>query len=131
LKLSAGARLEIGLDPAHPAVLGDREQFRIMFKHLLENSLEAMDPAEPLVTVSSSVREGSPAFLTVEIFNTGTPPSPEMTDKLFTPFYSSKPLGTGFGLPIARLVVRKVQGNVELEPVPGRGTRTLVKLPMA
>jgi signal transduction histidine kinase len=123
--------LEIRLDPAHCEVLGDREQFRTMFRHLLENSLEAQDPAEPAVTVTSSVREGSPAFLTVEIFNSGPPPSPEILDKLFTPFYSSKPLGTGFGLPIARLVVRKVQGNVTLEPVPGRGTRTLVKLPLA
>jgi signal transduction histidine kinase len=131
LKQSAGARLELALDPAHPAVLGDREQLRVMFRYLLENALEALDPADPAVAVSSSVREGSPAFLTVDIFNTGTPPPPEILDKLFTPFYSSKPLGTGFGLPIARMVARKFQGSVTIEPVPGKGTRTLVKIPVA
>jgi len=51
-------------------------------------------------------------------------------ENLFVPFYSSKPLGTGFGLPIAELAARKNLGDLSLEPVPEQGTRCVVKLPI-
>lgn len=123
------ARIEMGLDPNFPCVQGDPHALRIMFYYLLQNSLEAMDPRNPLIRVSSARTGLESTELQIEIFNTGKSPGPEDLANAFVPFYSTKPYGTGFGLPIAQVVARKCLGDVVLEPVPGEGTRCTVRLP--
>ncbi len=49
---------------------------------------------------------------------------------IFIPFYSSKAYGSGFGLPIAQLAARRSFGDVSLEPIPTKGTRCVIKLPI-
>jgi signal transduction histidine kinase len=123
------ARIEMNLDPKASCVQGDPHALRIMFYYLLQNSLEAMDPRNPLICVSSEMTGLESTELRIEIFNTGKSPGPEELANLFVPFYSTKPYGTGFGLPIAQVVARKCLGDVVLEPVPGAGTRCIVRLP--
>ena len=67
----------------------------------------------------------------IEIFNTGIPIKMDEPERVFSPFFSTKPFGTGFGLAIARLAVRKNYGKLYLQPVPGKGTKVLVILPSA
>ena len=125
------ARIETRIDPEHTHVQGDAAALETLFYHLLQNALEAMDPENPLIQVSSRGVGPEQAFVEIEIFNTGKPPAPEELEQLFVPFYSTKPFGTGFGLPIAQVVARKSLGDVVLEPVPNRGTRCIVTLPTA
>ena len=51
---------------------------------------------------------------------------------LFEPFYTTKPAGqgTGLGLPIASKIVEEHHGSIQLESVPGSGTRVRVRLPL-
>jgi signal transduction histidine kinase len=132
LKRNLGAELpvQIDLDANFSDVQGDPEDLETMFYYLLENSFEALRPGSPPISVRSSVESFASFFLNVEIFNTGTVPKPQEVDSLFTPFYSSKPTGTGFGLPIALLASRKNLANVTLRPIPDQGTRCLVQLPL-
>lgn len=125
------AEIEIRLDPEFPRVQGDPSALKTMFHFLLQNSLEAMDPENPLIRITSRLQGPDRTFIRVEIFNTGRPPDREVLAEAFVPFYSTKPHGTGFGLTIARLVARKSLGDVTLEPVPGEGTRCIVILPIA
>jgi signal transduction histidine kinase len=125
------AMVEIRLDPEYPHVQGDPGGLKILFHHLLENSLEAMDPRTPLIRITSRLQAPDRTFIRVEIFNTGKPPDEETLAEAFVPFYSTKAHGTGFGLPIARLVARKSLGDVTLKPVPGEGTLCIVVLPLA
>jgi signal transduction histidine kinase len=126
-----GARIEtrIGSDPSH--VQADPAGLEILFYHLLQNALEGMDPENPLIRISSRGTGPEQALVEIEIFNTGRPPDPEDLDRIFVPFYSTKPFGTGLGLPIAQVVARKSLGDVVLEPVPGQGTRCIVTLSAA
>jgi signal transduction histidine kinase len=101
-----------------------------MFYYLLQNSLEAVELEAPYIRISSRQMSSTPSFIEIEIFNNGAPPSNEDMDNLFVPFYSSKPLGTGFGLPIAELAARKSLGDITLEPVADRGTKCVIKLPI-
>ncbi|MGB4223965.1 MAG: HAMP domain-containing sensor histidine kinase, partial [Syntrophorhabdus sp.] len=71
-----------------------------------------------------------PSYVRIEIFNTGDPPK-EKTEQLFSPFFSTKVKGTGFGLPIAQVVVRKHLGRLDIKPMPGQGTNVIVSLPRA
>ncbi|MFO0751807.1 MAG: ATP-binding protein [Thermodesulfovibrionales bacterium] len=124
-------RIEKAFDPTCPYVEGDRREMEFLFYYLLQNSFEAVDPENPLIRISSCLEEAPYRCIVVEIFNTGVPPKEEDLEKLFSPFYSTKSFGTGFGLPIARLAVRKNYGKLELIPVPGEGTKVRVTLSTA
>jgi signal transduction histidine kinase len=122
--------LENHLDPGFPSVHGDARAIETMFYYLLENSLEAVSPENPYISISSEVLDAQPSFVQITIFNTGTPPQPEELGNLLAPFHSSKTTGTGFGLPIARLVAQKNLGDLVLVPVPNQGTKCIVTLPL-
>jgi signal transduction histidine kinase len=123
-------KLETALDPRVPLVQVDRADVENMFYYLLQNSLEAADPENPLVHISSKPFGADHEFVEVEIFNTGQPPGPQDMENIFIPFFSLKPYGTGFGLPIARLAARRNLGEMFLEPLPGKGMRCLIQLPV-
>jgi signal transduction histidine kinase len=123
-------RIEMDLSSEYPAVRGVPEDLETMFYYLLQNSLEAVDLEAPYIKISSRQMRSMPSFIEIEIFNNGVPPSEEDMDNLFVPFYSSKPLGTGFGLPIAGLAARKSLGDLTLEPVSDQGTKCVIKLPI-
>jgi signal transduction histidine kinase len=108
------------------AAHADPQDLATMFRHLLENCLEAARVEDPVVRVEARTQEGG--GVEVEFFNSGDPPTAGELDELMSPFHSSKPLGTGFGLPIADMVARRNLGSLRLEPAPG-GTRCLVVLP--
>ncbi|MCB2189000.1 MAG: hypothetical protein KQJ78_21480 [Deltaproteobacteria bacterium] len=120
----------LDLAPDASRVLGDGQQLEIMFYYLLENCLEALDPADLRLSITAR-RPPTSRYVEVTIFNTGTPPPPEIKEKLFTPFHSSKPLGTGFGLPIAGVVARRHMGKVILRASSPGGTITQILLPGA
>jgi signal transduction histidine kinase len=122
-------RMEINLSAEYRKVRGAAHDLEMMFYCLLENSLEAVDPKNPYIRISSKLPSLNSSFVEIEIFNNGTPPRQEDMDNLFVPFYSSKPYGTGFGLSIAELAARKSLGELRLEPIPDQGTRCIIKLP--
>lgn len=124
-----GSRVDVEIEGNFPAVEGDRESLETMFAYLLQNSLEAADPEEPHIRISGKIWEKDHRFVQVEIFNNGTPPRPEDIPNLFVPFYSSKPYGTGFGLPIAQVAAHKNLGELFLEPLAGEGTKYVIRLP--
>jgi signal transduction histidine kinase len=125
-----GLRVEMDLDPDITEVEGDPEDLEIMFYYLLQNSLEAVDPTDPYIRISSRHQVSDSPFVQVEIFNKGPVPEERDVDNLFVPFFSTKPFGTGLGLAIARLAARKSLGEVHLEPIPSRGTVCIVELPI-
>jgi signal transduction histidine kinase len=123
-------KIDMDLSSEYQTVQGVPEDLGTMFYYLLQNSLEAADPDEPYIRISSRRPGSASSFIQIEIFNNGTPPSNEDMENLFVPFYSSKPLGTGFGLSIAELAARRSLGDLYLEAVPNQGTRCLIKLPI-
>ncbi len=126
----AEVRVERELDPDHTEIQGDSRDLEILFYYLLENSVEALDPGRPLIRITSRSLRPQSEFLQVRLFNTGLPPQSFDLNNAFTPFYSSKPTGTGFGLSIARLAVNKNLGSIALQRVGDEGTECLVTLPL-
>lgn len=108
---------------------GDPEWFEHLFFYLIQNSMEAAGKENPGIKISSHVEDAPPFNIVIEIFNSGNPPQEEI-EKLFSPFFSTKVTGTGFGLPIARLVVKKHHGTLSMHPAEGRqGTSVTISLP--
>ncbi len=122
------ADVDIDLQAQARYLKGDRRWIQYLFYYLAENSVEAAGQDEASVRISSRLEKDPPFDIRIEVFNSGSPPSEE-SERLFTPFFSTKPEGTGFGLPIARLVARKHHGTLSIQGEPGRGTSVIITLP--
>jgi len=106
---------------------GDLNQ---VWTNLIDNAIQAMD-GQGTLTVRT-MRE-SDDTVQIEIGDSGPGISEEIIDRIFTPFFTTKPFGegTGLGLDLAwRIVVEKHQGNLRVESRPG-DTRFIVSLPLA
>jgi signal transduction histidine kinase len=109
---------------------GDRKWMEYLFYYLLENSLEAAGQENGFLKISSKLEDSPPFNIRIEILNSGVPPADE-AEKLFAPFFSTKVEGTGFGLPIARLIARKHHGTLSIQGEAGVGTKVAISLPHA
>lgn len=123
---AAGVTVRRELDPALPTVYGDEAQLWQAVLNLIRNALEAM-PAGGTLTLATS-HETSRAFLRVT--DTGKGMDPAAQQNLFKPFFSTKPSGTGLGLPLTQQVVAEHGGRIRCESTPDRGTSFLIELPI-
>ena len=125
--------LETSLPNDLPRVLGDETALAEAFAHLVANAAEASaDRNNPRVTLSARpVREGkqSSAVL-VTVQDNGNGISPDIKDKIFSPFCTTKPRGMGLGLPIVKRTVFDHHGRVEVDST-SKGTQVSVLLPAA
>jgi signal transduction histidine kinase len=122
------------LQAASDTVLGDAEALKGVFLNLLLNAAEAMPDGGELRISSEVVRgqENGTRIIRVEVADEGPGVRPEVADKIFEPFFSTKGQGTGFGLPLALSTVEDHGGTLRLEEsVPeGSGAVFVVELPL-
>jgi C4-dicarboxylate-specific signal transduction histidine kinase len=123
--------IEGRLDPQLPQVLGDANRLEQVLVNLLSNALDALRSVKPprRLVVDSYVDGGR---VCVAVTDNGPGVAPEITDRLFRPFATTKGRrGTGLGLYISRQLVREAAGDLGLVPASGRGARFLLWLPAA
>lgn len=122
-----GARFEFTPDWHRPVqVNGDAAVLERLFLNLLLNAADALPP-EGRAGVRFE-REGD--VVRIEVWDEGTGIPPAVRARVLEPFYSTKPRGTGLGLPIAHRIARSHGGDLELESEPGVGTTVTVHLPV-
>ena len=127
-ELSAkGARLGRDESPALPAVKADPDLLSQVLLGLLANAAEAV-PAGGVVTLTARTRDGA-IELSVEDSGPGIPT--ELRDRVFEPFFTTRPRGIGLGLAVARQVVEAHGGRIEAGERAGGGARLTVRLPAA
>lgn len=129
--LNGGVALETSLPNDLPVVLGDEEALTEAFAHLLANAAEAVsNQAKPRITLTAKpLREGSgEPGVVVTVRDNGKGIAPEIKDKMFSPFATTKARGMGLGLPIVKRTVFDHKGQVDVDSGP-QGTEVSVKLP--
>jgi signal transduction histidine kinase len=115
------------LSPDIPEIPLDVNQMEQVFINFLVNAIEAI-PNEGLVTIGTRQDETRQGVI-IEIEDNGIGISEEYKDRIFEPFFSTKPKGTGLGLPVNFGIVEKHQGRITVFSEPGQGTRMVVWLP--
>lgn len=112
-------------DPAADAILGDAARLEQAVLNLCLNAVEAMAEGGRLTLTT---RRG-PEAVEVEVRDTGAGIPRENLDKILKPFFSTKALGTGLGLPLVARVVAAHGGRVWVESEVGKGTAFHLELP--
>lgn len=121
-----GVKVERRLAPRLPKVKADHQQLRRALLNMLKNSLEAMpDGGEIKVTTGADTDS-----VLIKISDTGTGIRSEHMDRIFTPFFSTKEMGTGLGLPLAQQIVAEHGGEITCSSEIGKGASFVVALPI-
>ncbi|MGE0350805.1 two-component system sensor histidine kinase NtrB [Hydrogenophaga sp.] len=143
-----GIRLQIHIAPDCPAVLCDRTMVEQVLLNLARNGVQAMPPGEP--TTHSGLRllrlevgplrlhsgqgpggQAQKTWVSFSVTDHGTGLSPDVADKLFTPFFTTRAEGMGLGLSLCRTVIEQHGGALTHEPAQPRGTVFRFTLPGA
>jgi signal transduction histidine kinase len=108
-----------------PHVLLDRETFQAVLFNLALNAQQAMPDGGQLLVRTRQVRGG----VALDLIDTGGGIDEETLPHVFEAFYSTKPAGSGLGLPTAKKIVEAHGGRIFVESEPGRGTMFTIALP--
>ena len=119
--------VQVAVSGASPMVLADANLLKIVFLNLFINSAHAMR-GKGVITVSVTTEDGS---CEIAVSDTGPGISPEIRDKLFTPFVTTKSRGTGLGLSTVKRLVEAHDGYVRVDCPPAGGTTITIVLPLA
>ena len=117
------------LDPDLPAIQADTSQLYQVVVNLVENAIDAM-PEGGKLTLGTHL--GPAGMVTFELEDTGVGISADNYPKLFTPFFTTKPMGkgTGLGLAIVYGIIKLHRGQINIRSEVGIGTRVTIQLPI-
>jgi len=117
------------LDPNLPIIEGDPSQLRQVLLNLMTNAVESMPDGG---TVTLRTRKTPPGMITIDIEDTGMGIPPENLSKLFTPFFTTKPIGkgTGLGLAIVYGIIKMHRGQIHASSKVNEGTTFTITLPI-
>ncbi len=112
-------------DPEVGGFLGDENLLRQAFLNLIRNAEQALVNGGEIIVRTRADLD----FVVVEIIDTGEGIPPDRLQKIFRPYFSMKPGGTGLGLPTVLRVVRQHGGQLVVESEPGKGCRFKMTFP--
>ena len=136
--LKGEVEVRIDLPEALRPIQGDPHQLRQIFTNLLTNAFEAMGGVG-IVGITAVAVDGDdetgPADATgptilITISDNGPGIRPEVMDRIFSPFFTTKPQGSGLGLAIVRKIVDAHDGRIDVGERAGGGTVFRVTLPV-
>ena len=130
-----GIEVEVNVPQGLPLIQGDQHQLTQLFTNLLMNAYEAMNGEGRVRFAARAIHvddglDGRDAVV-VEVADEGPGMPPDVADRVFNPFFTTKAQGSGLGLAIVRKIVDAHDGSIDLETAPGRGTVIRVTLPIS
>ena len=121
-------RVEQNYEKELPPVAADQEQLSQAFLNLLLNALDAVEEDGEIIIGLQRLPDRSAVYVTIADNGSGIPP--ENMEKVFEPFFSTKPKGTGLGLAIAYRIVENHGGEISVNNRQGGGTIFSITLPL-
>jgi signal transduction histidine kinase len=121
--------IEIIIDAGSPGeinLLADELLLKQALGNLVDNACQAYDDVSGQVKIKAEVIRST--FRLHVVDEAGGIPE-EIQDKIFTPFFSSSPSGTGLGLPLTQKIIALHQGTLSFDTIPGKGTTFTISIP--
>jgi two-component system nitrogen regulation sensor histidine kinase GlnL len=135
-----GVDVGVRLNESLPPIQGDPHQLRQLFTNLLTNAFEAMGgTGQVAISAQQLAAEEEPAggelhavpMIQVEVADSGPGVPADVMDRIFSPFFTTKPQGSGLGLAIVRKIVDAHDGRIDVSAGVKGGTRFRVTLPVS
>ncbi len=120
-----GVQINRYLDPELPAMHLDQETLQAALANLVKNALESM-PEDGELTAITRV---TPVGIAMDLIDTGCGMSDNTALNMFNAFYTTKPTGSGLGLPMARKVVQAHGGRIDVQSQEAQGTKFTLEFP--
>ncbi len=124
-------RVTLDLDPSLPPALVDPVQIQQVVLNLVRNGIEAMEEVERRELVIGTRAVTDQEMVEVLVADSGPGIAPELADRLFQPFVTTKKTGMGLGLSICREIVEAHHGRLSAAPGSPGGTVFRLTLPLA
>jgi two-component system nitrogen regulation sensor histidine kinase NtrY len=122
-----GVLWDVRIDSGLGVVRVDPEQMRRALINLIDNAVAAVSGRG---TIEIAARPDSgPGSLRIEVADRGPGIEAQYRDKVFTPYFSTKPRGTGLGLAIVQRIVVEHRGSIRVEDNEGGGARFIIEIP--
>lgn len=122
----ADHRIAATIDPPSFTVFGDPDQIRQVFWNVARNAIQAM-PSGGVLRVFTEVSDG---YYKIMFADSGKGMSEDDQRRMFQPFRTNFPSGTGLGMAISYRIVQEHNGKIEVESRPGEGTVVALSLPL-
>jgi len=122
----------------------DRHRFRTVLENLMKNAVESLTEAQVREAVGQQRTDESAAkddlpvcvevsadekLVEIRVLDRGTGLPPEAGERIYDPFFTTKPNGSGIGLAVSKRFVEAAEGSLEVKPRTGGGTEARVILP--
>ena len=115
---SAGTEVQLHCDGNLPEIGGDANQLRQVFHNLISNSVEAIGRNSPdpfiCLTAELQMQNGTATGVRVTLTDNGGGFSPSVLAKAFEPYITTKPTGTGLGLPMVKKIMDEHHARISL-----------------
>lgn len=137
--ISDGIEIERAFDPSIPEIMADADRLRQVFLNLVRNAFQAMTAGSGRLQIQTRMTldqrltgkdRASIPTVQIVIKDNGSGISPEVFDRLATPFFTTRSKGTGLGLAVSRHWVTRHQGTLKISSLPDEGTTVRVNLPL-
>jgi len=126
LTVPENVKVSIMIEEDFPKLMLDPTLMQRVFSNLITNAVQAM-PNGGKLTIRASKKEET-TLISVE--DTGEGISDANLSKLFTPLFTTKAKGQGFGLPVCKRMVEAHDGNITVESEVGKGSTFTIKIPL-
>jgi signal transduction histidine kinase len=121
--------VDIPEDSSLRVVQADANLLRLVFDNLVSNAFQAMPEGGTVrIVVSKDDNVDSP-FVKIDIIDQGQGMDEQVKARAIDPFYTTRPSGTGLGLPIVQRIVEAHGGRISIESAPNQGTTVSLLLP--
>ena len=137
VSVDKGSQLKVDLEPNLPAVRANAAQVGQIVMNMVVNASEALEAKEGVISVTVVRAQRDSAgptlppgdYVRLEVADTGCGMTEEIQGKIFDPFFTTKAAGRGLGLAAVQGIVRGHGGIMNVDSVPGRGTRMEIFFP--
>ena len=125
---SGSVKIQKKLRPNLPLIYADAVQMSQVLVNLITNAIHAM-PGGGIMIIATHFKKG---FVSLSVKDTGSGMTAEVKEKIFEPFYTTKPVGqgTGLGLSVVQGIITAHHGKISVSTSPGKGSRFEVLMPI-
>jgi signal transduction histidine kinase len=126
---ATGATIIADIPPDLPSLHADPGQLIHLLANLLANAAAALEGTgrSPRILMAAVAEENT---MVLRVADNGPGIAPPLRERVFQPFFTTKPEGTGVGLALCRTIVQDHGGSITAEDTPGGGATLVVRLPL-